>query len=297
MGVESVPGRGSTFRFSIRAEVAAADTPAWQLPEQPALDGLSFLALADAGGQRDRLAGLLQRWGMRPASPAAPGPDVVCVDRGLDAGTADAVRALRACPRPPVVVVLAPVTADASARQALRAAGACAVLHKPVRPDQLHAALVGACAPAADGPAWVARPAPPERRPLRVLLAEDNVVNQKVATRLLAKLNCRVDAVADGAEAVAAVRRQRYDVVLMDVQMPEMDGLEATRRIRAAGGPQPHVIALTANAMEGDRQACLDAGADDYLPKPVAADHLAEALHRAPVYPAVRERTHDNAAL
>ncbi len=123
----------------------------------------------------------------------------------------------------------------------------------------------------------------PEARPsldtsLRVLLVEDNAVNQKVAVRLLQKLGLSSDVAADGVEALDAVRRQPYDAVLMDVQMPRMDGLEATRRIRAGTGPQPYIVALTANAMDGDREQCLDAGADDYLTKPVTVESLREAL-------------------
>jgi CheY-like chemotaxis protein len=118
---------------------------------------------------------------------------------------------------------------------------------------------------------------------LRLLLAEDNLVNQKVAVRMLDRLGYRVDVVANGIEAVEAVRRQRYDVVFMDVQMPEMDGLEATRQIRTLGGDasQPYIIALTANAMEGDREACLAAGVDAYVAKPVGMQDLADAIERA----------------
>ena len=137
--------------------------------------------------------------------------------------------------------------------------------------------------------AWVARPRQPEPDvsgpPLRILLAEDNVVNQKVATRMLDRLGHRADVVSNGADAVEAVRaqatvREAYDVVLMDVQMPEVDGLEATRQIRQLAIPQPHIIALTANAMEGDRERCLAAGADDYVTKPVSIDSLRAALAR-----------------
>lgn len=115
-----------------------------------------------------------------------------------------------------------------------------------------------------------------------MLLAEDNVVNQKVALRMLERLGYRADVAANGAEVMQALRRQPYDVVLMDVQMPEMDGLEATRRIRASFAPdlQPCIVAMTANAMEGDRERYLASGLDDYLAKPVDLQMLSEALHR-----------------
>ena len=119
------------------------------------------------------------------------------------------------------------------------------------------------------------------RRPLRILVAEDNVVNQKVVSALLAKMGYAPDLVADGAEAVEAVKRQTYDVILMDVQMPGTDGLEATRSICSRSGTRPWIIALTANAAEEDRRACLDAGMDDYITKPVTANSLMAALERA----------------
>jgi CheY-like chemotaxis protein len=121
------------------------------------------------------------------------------------------------------------------------------------------------------------------RRPLRILLVEDNPVNQLVATRMCEKLGYRVEVAGNGLEALAAVNHIPYDTVLMDVHMPEMDGLEATARIRAAipAERRPWIIAMTASAMETDRQACFAAGMDDYTPKPVTMDSLEGALTRA----------------
>ena len=119
----------------------------------------------------------------------------------------------------------------------------------------------------------------PRRRPLRILLAEDNAVNQRVAILLLAKLGYRVDVAANGIEVLNALKRRRYDVILMDVQMPQMDGLEASRRIcREWPDNRPRIIAITADSMEEDRQACLKAGMDDYLSKPIRLPNLALAL-------------------
>ena len=123
------------------------------------------------------------------------------------------------------------------------------------------------------------------RHPLRILVAEDNVVNQKLALRLLQKMGYRADLARNGVEAIEHIARQRYDVVLMDVQMPEMDGLEASRRIvaRWPDGDRPCIVAMTANAMQGDREACLAAGMDDYVVKPIQVEALVEALTRVPM--------------
>jgi CheY-like chemotaxis protein len=119
-----------------------------------------------------------------------------------------------------------------------------------------------------------------ERHPLRILLAEDNAVNQKLALRILQQMGYRADVASNGIEAVESVGRQPYDVVLMDVQMPDMDGLEAARRIceQWQAARRPRIIAMTANAMQGDREQCLDAGMDDYLTKPIRVERLVEAL-------------------
>jgi signal transduction histidine kinase/ActR/RegA family two-component response regulator len=123
-----------------------------------------------------------------------------------------------------------------------------------------------------------------QRHPLRILLAEDNLVNQKLALHLLAKMGYRADLAVNGAQAIACLVRQRYDLVLMDVQMPEMDGLEASRRISQRWPPheRPRIVAMTANALQGDRERCLAAGMDDYLTKPIRVPQLMAALTRTP---------------
>jgi CheY-like chemotaxis protein len=123
-----------------------------------------------------------------------------------------------------------------------------------------------------------------KKYPLRILLAEDNPVNQKVAARILERMGYRVDVVGDGIEALVAVDAINYDLILMDVQMPEMDGLEATRRIRELppkSGRRPQIVAMTASALESDRQAAFDAGMDDFVGKPVRIEDLQNLVMRA----------------
>ena len=160
-----------------------------------------------------------------------------------------------------------------------------ATLSKPLRQstlfDTLMTQLVSRAAPL---PVALAKPSidptMATRHPLRILLAEDNLVNQKLALRLLSQMGYRADLAANGIEAIQCIERQPYDLVLMDVQMPEMDGLEATRRITARGptAQRPRIVAMTANAMQGDREECIAAGMDDYVTKPIRVDALVQAL-------------------
>ncbi|HTI45858.1 MAG TPA: response regulator, partial [Casimicrobiaceae bacterium] len=162
-----------------------------------------------------------------------------------------------------------------------------AYLAKPMRQSQLFDTLASLLMPdVARKPAPVAAAVTrldaqmAARHPLRILLAEDNVVNQKLALRILQQMGYRADLASNGIEAIESVRRQVYDVVLMDVQMPEMDGLDATRTICSRWRPEerPRIVAMTANAMQGDREMCFAAGMDDYLTKPIRVERLVEVL-------------------
>jgi CheY-like chemotaxis protein len=165
-----------------------------------------------------------------------------------------------------------------------------ATLAKPLRQSQLFDTLMTLLAreavDAAPRPASATKPridvGLAARHPLRILLAEDNVVNQKLAIRLLQQMGYRADLASNGIEAIECVERQAYDVVLMDVQMPEMDGLEASKAITArwSAEERPRIVAMTANAMQGDREQCIAAGMDDYVTKPIRVDSLVEALTR-----------------
>jgi CheY-like chemotaxis protein len=194
--------------------------------------------------------------------------------------------ALRGAP----VIVLASAVDPSFKRDALQL-GATVCLFKPVKQSHLYDAVVTAVASrkSKTGPlSPVQREAAlATRMPLRILIAEDNSINQKVALLFLERLGYRADAVANGLEVLDAVQSCAYDVILMDMQMPEMDGVEATRRIRAlestasAGRPRPRIIAVTANVLQEDHDVCMEAGMDDILTKPIKLNDLTAVLTRA----------------
>jgi CheY-like chemotaxis protein/HPt (histidine-containing phosphotransfer) domain-containing protein len=169
-------------------------------------------------------------------------------------------------------------------------AGIGAVIVKPIKASTLHGAIATVLeiddeqADRRELPDSALDPGLAVRHPLRILLAEDNVVNQRLALRLLEKMGYRADVAGNGIEALEALERQRYDLVLMDVQMPEMDGVEATRRIleRWAEGERPRIVAMTAEVMHGDREGFLAEGMDDYVAKPIRTQDLVVAIRRTP---------------
>jgi CheY-like chemotaxis protein len=207
-------------------------------------------------------------------------PALLLVDGGELEGTSPLdVLARLACPR----LVMFPFGQTAPAAPPDRQPFAST--SKPLRTSAVVQAVTSLFNPATAAAATTQRTSErpiAEEYPLEVLLAEDNVVNQKVALRFLDRLGYRAQAVANGLEAFIAVRERRFDLVLMDLQMPEMDGLEASRKIRRdiPAAMQPKIIALTANAMQGDREACLAAGMDDFISKPVKMHEIAAAIRR-----------------
>ncbi len=304
---QGVPGQGATFCFTLRAEAAPGPAPA--MPDldgaQDLLAGKRVLIVDDNDTNRRLLSVQTQRWGMQPRETASPHTALAWVQAGepFDVAVLDMhmpemdgltlARALRQTRGPEALPL---VLFTSLGRRELTAGGVVFAAHltKPLKPSALYSALVGVFvqrpAPRAVGPAAGALvdPGLGTRHPLRLLLAEDNVVNQKLALRLLQQMGYRADVAANGLEALAAVERQPYDVILMDVQMPEMDGLEATRQLtrRWPRPARPRVIAMTANAMPGDREMCLAAGMDDYLSKPIRVEALAESLLNSPPRPA-----------
>ncbi|HEX5740688.1 MAG TPA: response regulator [Pilimelia sp.] len=287
--VHSEVGVGSVF--TVTAVLRRERTPAPGAPVH--LDGRRVLVVDDNTANRRVLCGQATSWGMDCTAADSAAEALTLLDRGrkfdiavLDMQMPDMdgvqlAAALRDRPhtRDLPLVLLSSIHWRLKAdQQALFDA----ILAKPAKASALRDRLtevLGATAPIR--PAAVA--AAPDQPPLRVLLAEDNPTNQRVAHLILSRLGHRVDTVGDGAEAVAAARRAPYDVILMDVQMPVLDGLAATRQVRA-GLPrdrQPRIVAMTANAQPEDRIRCLEAGMDDFLAKPVRVPELVAALATA----------------
>ncbi len=291
------PGRGATFSFTL--EAPAATLPAQGRREftgaQPMLQGRRVLVVDDNSTNRRVLNLQAAKWGMVPKDAESPDEALRWVADGQDFDVAildmhmpqmdglTLARQIRARnPALPLVLFSSLGRKEAGDTEGLFSA----YLAKPLRQSQLFDTLVTLlahdAAPRAPAPA---RPkldgGMAKRHPLRILLAEDNVVNQKLALRVLQQMGYRADLASNGVEAVESVQRQTYDVVLMDVQMPEMDGLEAARAItsRWRAGERPRIVAMTANAMQGDREMCLAAGMDDYLTKPIRVDQLVDALN------------------
>ena len=307
MWVESEPGAGSTFHFTVRATEAPALPCGSSKEIASALRGRRALVVDDNQINRWILLRQLSGWGI-DVRAAESGSEALAMVRGglpLDVavldlvmpdmdgvGVAQEIERLRDR-AVPMLLLSSAGAAEARSLAAARGAGSdlfTAVLTKPARAASLQNALFTALAGKTHGTRTRrADPAPSaadrdlaSRMPLRILLAEDNAVNQKVLLKMLARAGYAADVAGNGLEVLAALERAPYDVVLMDVQMPEMDGLEATRGLRARGGdaPQPYVIALTANAMQEDRDLCLAAGMDDYASKPVRPAELFAALER-----------------
>ena len=295
---ESELGSGSTFTFSVILGVAFDDQP--PSDETARLAGLTLLIVDDNARHRESLRQQTESWGMTPILAASATEAVAHIEAGLQPdlavidlqmpvkgglSLASQLRKRAPAKRLPIIALAAPGVGAVADRG--RPTGSMIRLYKPVRDTELRDAL----ADAIDGEITVPEspPKPSVRRPRpkgeiigHVLLAEDDPINQMVGERMLEQLGYTVTIASTGREAVNAVRDEDFDLVLMDVHMPEMSGLEATREIRSSMLPheQPYIIAMTATTLDGDRDACLDAGMNDYVSKPVRRETLRSALER-----------------
>jgi CheY-like chemotaxis protein/nitrogen-specific signal transduction histidine kinase len=292
---DGLPGHGSVFHFTLLAEAASAAPRAHLSSDQPQLAGKRVLIVDDNPTNRFILSRQMEQWGMI-CTEAETGLDALSLIRrgelyhlailDMQMPEMDGVMLAREIRRYRDERSLPLVMLTSLGRREISANLFAAFLTKPIKSAQLYELLVAAMTagrprrPRKAGEVLNAQLA--QHLPLRLLVAEDNVVNQKLTVRLLERMGYRADAVANGYEALQAVDRQPYDVVFMDVQMPEMDGLESTRCIRRDIAPdrQPFIIAMTANAMEGDRERCLMAGMDDYVSKPIQVRELVGALEK-----------------
>jgi PAS domain S-box-containing protein len=312
IGIESEPGHGSTFWFTAEFPVQAAAPKV--VPHRAVLAGLRALIVDDNATNREILVRQLSGWRVectgatnaaeglaRLRTAAADGTPFAFAILDMQMPEVSGLQLAEAIHADPATtglkMIILTSMGHALSRTELDAAGVGRCLVKPVRQTQLHEALtvllggtIGGSLSPFPLPATAAAP-PDADLELRILVAEDNLVNQHVARRQLEKFGYHPVIVSDGIEAVAAVQAESFDVILMDCQMPEVDGFEATRRIRAWEAERRvtgvttaacYIVAMTANAMQGDREVCLAAGMNDYVSKPVRPTDLAAALARAP---------------
>jgi signal transduction histidine kinase/CheY-like chemotaxis protein len=299
MWAESAEGHGSIFHFTIEAPPTTL-AQAEKLIDMPHLKGRRLLIVDDNETNRRILTLQAEGWGMIPIVFASPigalnalksGErfDIAVLDMHMPemdgVQLAQEIRQIESERLNPTPLIM---LTSLGWRDAADTSNFASFLTKPIKQSNLYNAVIGALTQIETKRA---RPVTAEQQfdptlaarvPLRILLAEDNAVNQKLAVRMLERMGYRADIVANGLEAIEALIRQSYDLVLMDVQMPEMDGLEATRQIRSTfpTDRQPGIVAMTANAMQGDREECLAAGMNDYVSKPIQIKELQAALEK-----------------
>ena len=318
IGVTSEAGKGSEFSFTLKAPVAEAIRTVRIDQARPDLEGVRLLIVDDNATNRQILARQCEIWSITPTSVAGPAEalallrdgrtfDVAILDMHMPdmdgIGLARAIRDLPDFKPMPMILLSSLGQAGDHDGTALKSAGFADVLAKPIKPSALLNALLTI---AMGEPTRVL----PHRRiekprlddhlasrlPARILLADDHPTNQKLGRMILNRLGYRADVAANGLEVLEAVARQDYDLILMDIEMPEMDGVEATRRIIATcpEGRRPRIIAVTANAMEGDRERFIAAGMSDYVSKPIRVEALVRAMETCLGH--VPERTEDTMA-
>jgi len=292
------PGKGSTFKFDIRTKTAELPQPRRKeyLGVQANLTGKRILIVDDNETNRLILSAQTAKWGMESRETASPLEALKWIESGaaFDAAILDmqmpqmngaelAAQIRQSGANFPLVLFSSLGRREAGAAENLFSAA----LTKPLKQSLLFDTLMeifGATLlrtkKSSSGHTQL-DPAFAAQHPLRILLAEDNAVNQKLALRILEQMGYSAAIASNGTEALSAALRQPYDVILMDVQMPEMSGLEATRNIRAQATAQAYIVGVTANAMQGDREECLQAGMDNYIAKPIHVDELVSVLEQA----------------
>ncbi|HEY9649584.1 MAG TPA: response regulator, partial [Coleofasciculaceae cyanobacterium] len=299
MWVESKIGQGSTFYFTISTTSDPQSTQSELI--QPQLEGKRVLIIEDNPTTRQMLTWQVQSWGMLPRSTALSSEALIWLSQGelFDVAIVDVqmptrnglslatqIRKLPRYQRLPLVLLtsIGRLELDNSVSDLDWAA----FLSKPIKQAHLYKVLSDSLGgketsvKPADSSSSTTSPQLTSQYPLKILLAEDNRVNQKVALHLLKLIGYQADLARDGLEVLEALHRKSYDVILMDVQMPNMDGLATARRICQEfwHSPRPRMIAMTANAMQGDREDCLEAGMDDYISKPIRIEALTEVLSK-----------------
>ncbi len=299
MWAESQEGKGSTFHFTIRTSAVAQTPPDFLLSKQPDLHQKRVLIIDDNLTALHILETRIKSWGMVPQSTTSPAKalewvteetefDVVIIDMDMaDANSNSLAEKLKRSPRSNKLPL---VRLNPFGRREVNREDELyyAQLTKPLKPSHLYDVLTSLFSESNKSMKTREMPRPKfdrdmgNRLPLRILLAEDNKTNQFLALNLLKRFGYIADVAVNGKEVIVALKRKPYDVILMDVHMPEMDGLTATRLIVKKWDPEnrPRIIAMTANAMEEDRQKCLDAGMDDYLSKPIRVEALVQALNQ-----------------
>ena len=298
--VESEAGQGATFHFTISTRAPAAATPPAWLNPQPQLAGRRVLVIEDNPTNRRIISHRGQQWGMKVQTAdnrrealalLAQGDlfDAVILDWELPGqegpALAEQIRKLPSGRCVPLLLLSAMRPSGEDAHPVRE--GMAVAIHKPIRPAQLlealcHALKVQTLREKKPPPTPTLDPTLAHKLPLRVLLADDNPINQKVGLSVLSKLGYRADVVSNGREVLETLGQKPYDLLFLDVQMPEMDGLEAARQIcqRWPADKRPRIIAMTGNAFVGDREKCLQAGMDDYISKPVRVGDLQSAIER-----------------
>ena len=299
--VESQPAKGSTFHFTVECRVADGELPGPQGLQPERLRGVRVLVVDDNSTNRGLLKENLDTWHMIPDCASGAGEALEMIDRAIEKSNpyrliltdsqmpqtdgfrlAEQLRHDRATPG--TVIMMLTSSDHSGDAERCESLGIAHYLRKPVKQSELFEAIAGTLGPSA--------PADGRREPrvsghvtglapLKILLAEDSLVNQKLVVGLLEKYGNTIKVACNGREALGALDRERFDLVLMDVQMPEMDGFEATAEIRRreqATGEHVPIIALTAHAMKEDRRRCIDAGMDEYVSKPVRIEQLLDTI-------------------